>query len=83
MLSEPPTLTQIGFLQHGYFDQPPQRSSDVHDSQAPGQDDEHDDDADVQHPESTDPSRQVIGVDEVQTIGVYANHYCLYVYIYA
>ena len=52
------------------------------DSQAPGQDDEHDDDADIQHPESNDPSRQVIGVDEVQTIGMYANHYCLYVYTY-
>jgi hypothetical protein len=54
------------------------------DSQAPDQDDEHDDDdADIQHPKSTDPFRQVIGIDEVQTIGMYANHYRLYVYIYA
>ena len=88
MLSEPPTLTQIGLLPHGYFDQPPRHSSDVDDSQAPGQDDEHDDDehddddADVQHPESTDPSRWVIGVDEVQTIGMYAPHYLLYIHIY-
>ena len=84
ILFEPPTLTQIGLLPHCYFDQPPRRRSDVDDSQVPGQDDEHDDDdADVQHPESTNPSRQVIGMDEFQTIGIYANHYCLYVYIYA
>jgi hypothetical protein len=32
MLSEPPTLTQIGILPHGYFNQPPRNSSNVDDS---------------------------------------------------
>ena len=54
------------------------------DSQASVEDDEHDDDdADIQNWESTNPSGQVIGIDEVQTIGMYANHSCLYLYIYA
>jgi hypothetical protein len=83
MLSEPTTLTQLGLLPHGYFDQSPRRSPGVDASQAPGEDDEHDDDdADIQYPDSTDLSRQVIGINEVQTIGTYANHSLLYVYIY-
>jgi hypothetical protein len=54
------------------------------DSQAHVEDDEHDDDdADIQDPESTDPFGQVIGIGQVQTIGMYTNHSRLYLYIYA
>jgi hypothetical protein len=80
MPSKPTNLTQLGLLPHGYFDQPPQCSSDMDDSQAPIDDD---DDADIQDPESTDPSGQMISIDKVQTIGMYANHSRLYLYIYA
>jgi hypothetical protein len=83
MPSAPMGLTQMGYLPHGYFDQPPRCSSDMDDSQTQAEDDEHDDDdADIQDLESTDPFGQVIGIGEVQTIGMYANHSRLYLYIY-
>jgi hypothetical protein len=42
------------------------------DSQAQSEDDENDDDdADIQDPESTDPSGQVVGISKIQTIGIY------------
>jgi hypothetical protein len=55
----------------------------MHTSQTQAEDDENDDDdADIQDQESTDPSRQVIGISEVRTIGMYANQSRLYLYIY-
>ena len=52
------------------------------DSHTHAEDDENDDDDDIQDLESNDPSRQVVGISEVQTIGMYANKYRLYLYIY-
>jgi hypothetical protein len=83
MLFEPVGLTHMGLLSHSFFDQPPRAPSDMDDSQAQAKDDENDDnDANIQDPKSTDPSRQVVGISEVQTIGMHANHSCLYLYIY-
>jgi hypothetical protein len=78
---KPMGLTQMGILPHGSFDQPPRCSSDMDDSQTQAEDDENDD-ANIQDPESTDPSGQVVGTSEVQTIGMYANQPRLYLYIY-
>ena len=69
----------MGYLPYGYFDQSLRRSSDMNDSQVQAEDD---DDPNIQDPESTNPSGQVIGIGEVQTIGMYANHSHLYLYIY-
>ena len=83
MSFEPMGLTQMGLLPHDFFDQPPRAPSDMDDSQVHAEDDENDDDdADIQDPESTDLSGQVVGISEVQTIGTYANQFCLYLYIY-
>ena len=83
MPSKPMGLTQMGLLPLDFFDQPPQAPSDMDDSQAQAENDEDDDDdADIQDLESTDPSGQVVGVTDVQTIGMYANQSRLYLYIY-
>ena len=83
MPSELMGLTKMGYLPHGFFNQLPQRSSDMDESQAQAKDDESDDDdANIQDPESTDPFGQVVGMSEVQTIGMYANQSRSYLYIY-
>jgi hypothetical protein len=83
MQSESDGFDSDGILSHGFFSQPPRRISDMDDSQTQAKDDENDDDdADIQDQESTDPSGQVIGISEVQTIGMYANRSRLYLYIY-
>jgi hypothetical protein len=67
MPSESMGLTQMGYL-------PPQHSSDMDDSETQAENAENDDDDnDMQDPESNDPSGQVVGMSEVQTIGMYVN----------
>ena len=64
----------MGYLPHSFFDQPPLRSSDMDDSETQAEDDENDDDDDdMQDPKSNNPSKQVVGMSKVQTIGMYAN----------
>jgi hypothetical protein len=68
----------MGYLSHGFFDQPPRRSSDMDDSVIQFDDDNND----MQDLESNNPFWQVVGMSEVQPIGMYANQSRLYVYIY-
>jgi hypothetical protein len=73
MRFKPMGLTQMSYLPHDFFDQPPRRSSNMDDSETQAKDDENDDDDnDIQDPESNDPSRQVVE-ERGQAIGMYAN----------
>ena len=68
MPSLPMGLTQMGYLPYGFFDKPLRRSSHMDDNETQAKDDIDDDTNDMQVPESNDPSGQVVGKSEIQTI---------------
>jgi hypothetical protein len=62
MRFKPMGLTQMGYLPHDFFDQPPRCSSNMDDSETQAKDDDND----IQDPESNDPFGQVVGKSEVR-----------------
>ena len=85
MLLEPLDLTQIGLVPHGYFDHLPRAHSSAYmedsETQVPSVDIDEDG-SDSQEPQPDDPAQQVLGVDEVQMIGMYVCQPVLFISIY-